>query len=288
MDIINDLKEQFWIYYDSIISYIPRIIIATIISLIFLRVVKAMQKKLTAFLTHKADDQLLNNFMNSFLPILSGLIALLLFLYIVGLGGITKSIMGTAGVSAIVIGFAFKDIGENFLAGVMMAFNRPFRLGDTVKSGDVEGKIVELSLRDTHIKTFDGKDVYVPNGQILKNPVYNYTIDGFLRHQFSIGIDYDSDIKEARDIIMNILENEPGIIQDEKKPATMIGELGSSSINITSQYWINTFDSKFSGVEIKTQAIKKSLTALENAGINMPGNILELKNYNQVPVKLEN
>ena len=107
--------------------------------------------------------------------------------------------------TAIVIGFAFKDIGENFLAGVMMAFNRPFRIGDTIKSGDVEGKIVELSLRDTHIKTFDGKDVYVPNGQILKNPVYNYTIDGFLRHQFSIGIDYNSDIKKARDLIMNIL-----------------------------------------------------------------------------------
>jgi len=112
-----------------------------------------------------------------------------------------------------------------------MAFNRPFRLGDTVKTADVEGVIIEMSLRDTHIKTFDGKDVYVPNGQIIKNPLYNYTIDGFLRGSFTIGVDYNSDIEAARSIILSILKSTAGILQTTKPPRTHVKTLNSSTID---------------------------------------------------------
>ena len=113
--------------------------------------------------------------------------------------------LGAATISTFVIGFAFKDIAENFLAGVMLAFNRPFRLKDTIKTGNVEGNILEMHLsRYTH-KNFRRKDVYIPNAQIIKTPLYNYTIDGFLRQEFIIGIDYKSDIDLARNTIIDVL-----------------------------------------------------------------------------------
>lgn len=279
MNIIEDIKTNLMTYYDGFITVLPKIGIAFAVCLILLFVLKTLQKRLIKFLTGKADDRLLINFINDVIPIANWIVVVLLFLHIIGLEGITKSILGTAGVSAIVIGFAFKDIGENFLAGVIMAFNRPFRMGDTIKTGDVEGNIVEMSLRDTHLKTFDGKDVYVPNGQILKNPLFNYTIDGFLRKEFTIGVDYNSDIDIVRKIIMDEISKFPGIINDKKPPSTFIGELTASTINIRVQYWIDTFNKKFSVAETQTKAIDNILRKLTEANINMPGDILEIKSY---------
>jgi small-conductance mechanosensitive channel len=287
MEIIDELKMVLSQYYFDFILLIPKLFTAFVVSLIFLVIVRITQKKITNYLTSKMEDNLLTNFINSFFPALSFLLSFLLFLYIMGFGGLTKSIMGTAGVSAIVIGFAFKDLGENFLAGVILAFNRPFRLGDTIKTNDVEGNIVEMSLRDTHIKTFDGKDVYVPNGQILKNPLYNYTIDGFLRKEFVIGVDYGTDVDKARTIILDILKNADGVIQDDKAPITLVNVLSSSTLNIKALYWIDTFNSSLSYADVHTNLIKNSLINLAKAEISMPGDIIELKNYNNIPLNMK-
>jgi small-conductance mechanosensitive channel len=89
-----------------------------------------------------------------------------------------------------IIGFTFKDIGENFLSGILMAFKSPFRIGDLVQTGDITGYVTSLSLRETTLKSLDGKDVFIPNSTILKEPLSNFTIDGFLRYEFVIGVDY--------------------------------------------------------------------------------------------------
>ena len=213
----------------------------------------------------------------------SGLLA---FLQVVGLGKAAGSLLAGAGISAFVIGFAFKDIGENFLAGILMAFKRPFRIGDVIESGDIKGTIIGLSLRDTQVKTFDGKDVYIPNGMILKNPIINYTIDGFLRQEFDIGLDYGSDISQAIKVILGTLAKVPGILQKEKAPSVLISELGSSSLNLKAYYWLDTFDHNVSGLEVKNQAVERTLLALDAAGFNLPGTIIEIKNYNGQGLKV--
>ena len=239
-------------------------------------------------MNQKADDKLMVTFMKSILNITKVLIAILFFLFVIGQGGLASTIFGAATISSVIIGFAFKDIAENFLAGVIMAFNRPFRIGDFVQTGNVEGSIIAMSLRDTHVKTSDGKDVYVPNGQIIKNPLYNFTIDGFLRKSFSIGLDYGTDIDAARKIIQETMEKVEGVLQEEKIPKTLITEFGASTINIAVQYWIDTFDKTFSGTEIQSQSMKKVLNNLENAGVNLPGDIIELKNYQDKPITTGN
>jgi small-conductance mechanosensitive channel len=98
----------------------------------------------------------------------------------VGLTGVVSGLLAGAGISAFIIGFALKDIGENFLAGILLAFKRPFRVGDLVDIGGIRGTVLILNLRDTQIKTPDGKDVFIPNANIIKNPLVNFTIDGFI------------------------------------------------------------------------------------------------------------
>lgn len=279
MNFATDIKNQLFTYYDKIILLLPKLVFAIVVCSVLLFVMRTIRKRLIRFLTHRADDKLLMNFFNSVFSIVNGILVALLFLYIIGQGRIASSILGAAGVSAFVIGFALKDIGENFLAGVIMAFDRPFRLGDTVKTGEVEGTITEMSLRDTHIKTFDGKDVYVPNGQIIKKPLYNYTIDGFLRKSFVLGVDYGTDLDVAREIIIDAVAQVPGVQTEPKHPRTIISEFGTSTVNITVQYWVNTFDKVHSGIAIQNQIMRDSYNALDKAGVNMPGNVVELKNY---------
>lgn len=280
MEILSDLEVQLWTYYDDFIRIIPRFILAIVVVCLFLFIARFVSKKFINFVNQKAEDKLLVNFFDGVLKSIIFIISFLLFLYILGMSGIAGSILGAATISSVVIGFAFKDIAENFLAGVIMAFNRPFRIGDVVKISSEEGVIIEMSLRETHIKTADGKDVYIPNGQIIKNPLYNYTIDGYLRKSFIIGLDYGSDIEKARSHIMEVLPTIPGVLTKSKLPKTLIKDLGASTINIEVQYWINTFDKEYSSPETHSMVITAVLKKLNSEKFNMPGNILELKNYN--------
>lgn len=283
MEVIQDLQNEIGSYYGNFINFLPKLGMGVLLAGLLFLIINFIRKRLKKILLKKADDPLFLNFLDRILSFANGVVVILFFLYVIGLQRIAGSVLAAAGVSAFVIGFAFKDIGENFLAGVIMAFKRPFRIGDTIQSNEVVGTIRAMTIRDTHIKTFDGKDVFVPNGQILKNPFYNYTIDGFLRKDFVIGVDYGTDIQKVREIIHDVLDNVKGVLSEEKKPTTILSEFATSTINIEVQYWLDTFDKSISGLEVQTQAMQQVYEALEKAGINMPGDVVEVKNYNDSP-----
>lgn len=138
---------------------------------------------------------------------------ILLAFQTIGLSGIAGGLLAGAGVSAIVIGFAFKDIAQNFLAGLILAFNRPFNVNDTVQINEIMGKVVGLDLRTTHILTFDSKDVYIPNGTIITSPITNYTRNGLIRMDFIVGIDYNDDITQAIRLIEETALTIEGVLQ---------------------------------------------------------------------------
>lgn len=284
MNILKDINEVLLKYYNDLLYLIPKIIVGVLVTVIIYFIISSLNKKIIVYLNSRTDDKLMVIFIRKVFNISKVLLSILLFLYIIGLGGLATTIFGAATISSIVIGFAFKDIAENFLAGVIMAFNRPFRIGDVVKTEGVEGSIVSMSLRDTHIKTYDGKDVYVPNGQIIKNPLYNFTIDGFLRKSFLIGIDYGADIEAARRIIQETMTSIEGVLNSEKMPKNFISKFGPSTIEIEVQFWLDTFDKSYSGTEVQTQAMKQVLNNLEKNGISLPGDIIEIKNYQSSPL----
>lgn len=279
MEAVEKLNIQFQNYLDLLIQKAPALVVAMIVIFILHFILKTFRTKIIKYTQSKAEDTLLIDFANSLIRFVNLTILFLLFMSMIGFGNVAGTILGAAGISAFVIGFALKDIGENFLAGIVMAFDRPFRMGDTIQTLGIEGVITKMSLRDTHVKTFDGKDVFVPNGQIIKNPLYNFTMDGFIRHSFLIGLDYGTNIDEARKIIMQSLLSTPGILTKEKPPRTHIKNLNTSTIDIECHFWVNTFDKKYSSLELKSLVQSKAITLLTQAGINMPADIIELKNY---------
>ncbi len=206
--------------------------------------------------------------------------AIMLALKAAGLGGLATGILTAAGASAVVLGFAFKDIGENFIAGIILAFNRPFDVNDTVEIGDNFGKVKALEFRYTKLKTFDGKDVYIPNSDVLTEPVTNYTEDGFFRWSFIIGIAYEDNIVGAKQTVMEALKKDPMVIEDEDHQNFVIeDELATSTVNLKVFFWVDTKDFRMQAMITKGNVVRNVKEALEDNGYYMPADIQEIKLY---------
>ena len=218
------------------------------------------------------------------------IIIFLLTLNIAGLDSISKAIFATAGASALLIGFAFKDIAENFLAGIILAFNRPFNVHDTVKIEDVFGKVAAMEFRYTKISTFDGRNVYIPNSDVLTKPVYNYTEDGFFRTDFILGIAYENDTNKAKKLIQQCLDEIDELVHDDHHINFVVeDEVAPSTVNLKIYIWVSTDDFRRNMLEIRGKVITKTKTLLESNGFNLPAGITELKFYDASnPFELKN
>jgi len=162
----------------KILDFIPEFLLGLAVLVFFYFLAKIIISITRRRLIKKLDDLLLISYICTIVKYGVMAVGFMFFLKIVGLATFLTGIVGGAAVSAIVIGFAFKDIIENFLAGIIMAFNRPFKTGDTIVVNDITGNIQTLNIRYTHLKTFDGFDVFIPNSMMINNPLINYTKDG--------------------------------------------------------------------------------------------------------------
>ena len=277
---INKIKTATEEYWNEFVSQIPGIIIAIIIIALGILLANFISSLFRKTISKKTHDPLITNFLSKTIKI--GLITLVLMLglKIAGLGSIATGLLTAAGASAVILGFAFKDVGENFISGVILSFNRPFNVNDTVKIGDIFGKVKMMEFRFSKLKTFDGRDVYIPNSDIVKKPVYNYTEDGFYRSDFVVGIDYDDDIDTAKKVIIDAVISTKGVINtDEHQCFVTVDSLGVSTVNLKVIFWTKTKEYKRGTLEIKSDVIKSVKNVIIKNGLNMPADITEIKLY---------
>ncbi len=280
MDETKDITTALNEFANSFIDKLPGIALGIAIIVIGLLVGTWISKIFSKRIRAKTEDPLMSRFLGKAIKIVFVLIAVMLGLRAAGLGGIATAVLTAAGASAVVLGFAFKDIGENFIAGVILAFNRPFNVNDTVMVGDIFGKVKTLEFRYTKIKTFDGKDVYIPNSDVLTEPVTNYTEDGFFRWDFVIGIAYEDNIEGAKESVMKALRSEPAVIEDEEHENFVIeDELATSTVNLKVFFWVDTTDFRRQALITKGNVVRNVKEALEADGYYLPADIQEIKLY---------
>lgn len=160
--LIEDLKTQLQGYYDQLVTLLPKVVLAILVLLLVLYLARKISRFGKTQLNQRMEDPLLAQFFARVIRWLVLVIGFLIILRIVGLGAAAASLLAGTGITAFIIGFAFKDIGENFLAGILMAFKRPFRIGDTIETNGITGVIKGLTLRDTHLKTLMEKMFMYP------------------------------------------------------------------------------------------------------------------------------
>lgn len=272
-------------FYNDTIQYFESNYVNLGITLLFLILgfilSNFFQRKIKKSLSKKSPNHLTANFTSQIVGFILKTIVLLTTLYLLGLNAFTNKLLAGAGLLTFVIGFALKDIGENFLSGIILAFKSPFRLDDLIEVNGIIGHVKDISIRETMVKTPDGKDVFLPNSIILKSPLYNYTIDGFLRYEFTIGIAYENNPTEAIKIILKTMQQEEGVLQGDRSPAITINELATNSININVVFWIDTFQSTRRSIHnsIRSKVMNDVVAALLERGFSLPANIVEIKNY---------
>jgi small-conductance mechanosensitive channel len=285
-EFINTLYDN----WNNFLGVLPRLILSVLILLITLFIAVKTSRIVRKRLERRLSDMLLANFLGRITKWAVTFVGVFICMDILGLSHFASGLMAGAGVSAIILGFAFKDIGENFLAGVILAFNRPFKVGDVIESENITGSILSMDLRTTTIKTFEGIDVFVPNSKILNNPLINYNREDTRRFDFNIGIDYDSNVTEAKTLILKELSGISDILRDPP-PLIVVKELSSNSINLRIFFWVNTVHVKRGLLEVKGEAIERSLNSLKEGDVNIPFDSVQVqfnKGIPEIPVTITN
>lgn len=276
------LIQSFQDSWDSFVEQIPSILAAILVIALGIFIANKLTDLSRKFIAGKSADPLMTNFLIKAIKTVFVIIVIMFGLKVAGLDGIATGVLTAAGASAVIFGFAFKDIGENFISGIILSFNRPFNVNDTVSIGDIFGRVKSMEFRYTKLKTFDGKDVYIPNSDVIKKPVFNFTEDGYFRMDFMVGIAYENDIDKAKKIILNTMNSHPLSLKDEDRdPFVMTDELGVNSINIKVFFWVAAEDYRRDALMIRIEMIDQVKINLLTNGISMPANIQELKWYKE-------
>lgn len=194
------------------------------------------------------------------------------------------TLLATLGLTSVAIGFSLKDVLSNYISGVILLAARPFRINDQVVIGEYEGTITQIQLRSTTIKTYDGRMVYIPNQSVFEASIINNTASPKRRSSVIVGIDYEADLEQAKQVIFAALDP---IIKVEKypEPDILVHELAASTVNLEVRFWVDSQRAGFLQTTSEaTQAIKE---ALEKAGIEMPTDIYTLM-FRNSPLGMDN
>ncbi len=187
-------------------------------------------------------------------------------------------IIATLGLSSVAIGFAFQDIFKNFLAGVLLLIQQPFRINDQIIVGEFEGTVERIDIRTTSILTYTGEKVLLPNSKVFTSAVQVRTAYNYRRTDLAVGVDYNTPLPKAARILEQLISNVEGVLDNPKPEIDLVG-FGDSSIDFIVRYW--TLPQQGEVRRTQTKAIVKIKMAFDEADINIPYPIRSLYFYNQ-------
>lgn len=184
------------------------------------------------------------------------------------------ALLGTAGLAGLAVGFAFQDIVENYLSSLMLSARQPYKKGDVVQVGEHLGKIVRMTMRDTVLMTFDGNHVRIPNAQVFKSVLTNYTHNPRRRFSFKVGVGTDENLLEVRRLGLDALVSIEGVMNDPA-PFMTIDELGDSSVICTFYGWVDQRSNDFTAV--RSEAVRRVKVTFDKEGFDMPEPIYRIQ-----------
>lgn len=267
--------EQVWALlledWQGFLVFLPRLAAALLVLAVFYFAGKAFGMLLLRLLRRASLREVQESFFRLCAIALVFFVGLVVALNILGLDQLAVSLLAGGGVTAVVLGFAFREIGENFIAGLFLAFSRPFRTGDAIRTEDVEGRVQEVELRYTHLRTDDGQDVYVPSSQLFNRPVINYTRDGLRRISFSVGLDYANDAKMAAELLARTIMDIQGVLPDPE-PGAFVHALLPDYVELRGFFWVDVFNADLAVHRVRTEVLDACRRALLDGGYTVSAN----------------
>jgi small-conductance mechanosensitive channel len=245
---------------------LPNILVALVLFAVAFGIAWAVERSFRRW-ADKHDRSNLGAVLGSFLKwvilLIGGLLSLTLVIPSLNPGDLIAGL----GIGSVAIGFAFKDILQNWLAGLLILIQRPFGVGDQIVVNGYEGTIEWIETRATIIAMYDGRRVIIPNADVYSHAVTVNTARPTRRSQYDVGIGYGDDVEAARAVILEALATVKGIEADPK-PEVLVWDLAGSSVNLRVRWW--TQSKRTNVVHVQAAVLEVIKTALDKAGIDIP------------------
>lgn len=257
--VIHEIIAKFW-------ERVPYLIIAFTIIVFFWLLSRLFKHFIKKTLSNRGKQNLvlvLNRIGSTFIIFFGLMIAL-----VIAIPGFTPSqLISALGIGSVAIGFAFKDVFQNMLSGILLLLAEPFRIGDEIICGNFEGTVENIHIRATNIRTADGRRIVIPNALLYTSAVTVNTAYTKRRCAFNIGIGYDDDIELAKKLILETLDN-IRTVESTPAPSVMVASLGDFAIILTVRWWVDIKEvSILSSTDQVQGLVKKAITS---NGLNIP------------------
>ncbi|WP_300111507.1 mechanosensitive ion channel [Sphingobium sp.] len=267
MTAIDILAKQLWGMWAGFVALVPNMVIALVI-LGITWVVSRLARRIVDRATGKASiRESLKQLIHTIVSIGVWVVGLVIAATVVLPGLTPASLVAGLGVGTIAIGFAFQDFFQNFLAGILIMVRKKMRIGDIIECEGIIGRVEHVSLRETHVRKLSNELTIVPNSTLFKNPVEILTDGAQRRHEIIVGVSYDTDLEQARDVIRAAMEGIEVIDQD-RRIDIFAREFNASSIDFLVRWWAGS--KPYDMHDSRDRVVRAIKAALDEAGIEIP------------------
>ena len=246
-----------------LLSYAVNIVAALAIIIIGLIIARMISNAVNRLMISRNIDATVADFISALARY-----AIIAFTLIAALGRVgvqTASVIAVLGAAGLAVGLALQGSLSNLAAGVLLVLFRPFRAGEYVDLGGVAGTVQSVQIFSTTMRTADGKIIVIPNGKIIAGNIINFSREPARRNEFIIGVAYDSDIDQVKQILTDIIQSDDRILKD-REMTVRLNELGASSINFVVRVWSNSGDLQ----NVYWDVLERIKREFDAAGISFP------------------
>lgn len=259
-------KLQGWV--EALILLLPDLVVAMLVVFVAWFVAKGVRKVVRGGMNRVSSYHQLNGLVSTIAYIVALGAGVLIALEIVDLSKAVTSLLAGVGILGLALGFAFQDIAGNFMSGILLAIRRPFVEGDIIETNGHFGMIQEINLRSTHLRTFQGQIVIIPNSEVFQNAITNYSKTGQRRVDLNCGVAYGDDLEHVRTVALAAVNELDAV--DQNKPVDLyFNEFGDSSINFVLRFWVD-FARQTDFLSAQSEAIIRLKKAFDANGITIP------------------
>ena len=264
------------------VAAVPYLLFALAVLALTFLAARLARRAARAVLGPRIENPLLETVAVRAVAALVGVIGVYLVLSVCGLTGLAAGLLGGAGLGGLIIGFAFRNIAENFLASVLLSMSQPFRAGDVVEIADELGVVQKVTTRGTWLMSLDGNHVQIPNGTVYTSVIRNLTANPNVRQSFLLGVDYADGVAGAQAVIAEAVRSHPAVLADPE-PMVLVDELGASTVNLRVYFWCDGVAN--SALKVRSSVVRRVKRAVEDAGLTMPDEAREVIFPKGVPLR---
>ncbi len=253
---------------NDFIALLPNMVLALIVFAIFFFVARAIKRVVRNLTRDRRQARNLGMVLGRLAQGTTILIGLFIALSIVIPSLKAGDLVQLLGVSSVAIGFAFRDILQNFLAGILILLTEPFQIDDQIVFKNFEGTVENIQTRATTIRTYDGRRIVIPNSELFTNSVIVNTAFDHRRLQYDIGIGYGDDIDEARRLILEAMRQTNGVLETPA-PDAIVVDLAGSTVNIRARWWVAP-PRRADVLDLQDRVLTNIKNTLADHGIDLP------------------